>query len=188
MQPESRVPTVKVDSSKQTIGRHQTYPLATGDVVAALEPKLIADLHVVIHFSSQQAYWKEEPDAVGERGLYRVASLWYRPVRPVSFTEVNKPWAEEESPQIVDVDVYASPRSVLPAGTGLRRPAATLLALAVASVAPDGIPPRDRHPSRAWIVDIEYDARSRALRALLKRWNGGEYAVSRQLESIVGPR
>lgn len=182
------MPSVKVDSFKQKIGKDFTYPLATSDVVAALEPKLSADVYLAIYFSPQQAYRMGDRDAVDARGLYRVASLTYAPIRQTLRFEQSKPWAHEQSPQVVDARVTALPRRVLPAGTGLRRHAAAILGHAVAAVARSGLPAGDRARRSAWIVDVEYDAPGRILRALLRPWNGGEHAVSQQFESSLGAK
>ncbi len=92
--PESErvMPTVKVDSSKEKIGKDLAYPLATSDLVAALESAISADIHLSIRFSSKQAYWQEQRDAVDERGTYRVTKLHYSPSRPQSEFEKDRPW------------------------------------------------------------------------------------------------
>jgi hypothetical protein len=179
---DSPSPRVRLHSHKQKAGKDSLYAIPAGDLVAALQPCVKADIDLAVSFAAKQALWKEQRDRIDETGLYNVVSCSYAPGRGIWAGNQYRPWAAEVWPQVIEAHVMAIPRRVLPAGVSLRGPLRELLQVAFGRLAPGGLPAADRHPRHAWTVELDYEAPTKVIRALLEPWDGGQHAISDRLE------
>ena len=74
--------TLKLDSSREQHSKDTTYVLSAGDIISALEPRLLADMHLTLRFNARQAYWKEQRETIDENGTYSLMHCNYRYSRP----------------------------------------------------------------------------------------------------------
>jgi hypothetical protein len=181
---------LKLHSQKEPLHKGLLYPLKASEMAAALQPKITRDVHLSISFRRTQAYWKEQRDRIQEEGRYALVNGAYYMRGRHLWAGSHVPWAHEERPQVVVVNVFAIPRTALLQGAPIHAATSDLVREAVTVLAPQGLPrltQRGQLEDDAWHFELELDSSVHLLRARLRPRTGGSFGLQ-VLERPLTPK
>lgn len=136
-----------------------------------------------LEYCPQQAHRKERRDQIEESRRFRLIECQYSfgGQHLIQWEKDAANWEAEQRPQVVTTRIFSIPRSALTLGLARRPLLVDLLTRAFGALAPCGLP-LTPSPRGAWILEVELDATTHTAQAILKPWNGGEYAVAQRIE------